>query len=140
MKIVDANVLLYAVNTDSSHHNVARRWLTEALQGIETIAMPWLSLLAFVRVSTNPRIFASPLSANQAMDLVQGWLDVPHVIALEPTQRHVGVLSGLLGRAGTAGNLTNDAHLAALAVEHGAAIVSFDRDFGRFDVPVVIPA
>ena len=139
MKIVDANVLLYSVNSSSTQHAPARRWLSSALAGSEAIGFPWVSLLAFVRLSTNPRVFGSPLSIASAFDLVDSWLAQPPATIVAPTARHPAVLRGLLEQAGTASNLTTDAHLAALAVEHGADVVTFDRDFARFAVRVHRP-
>ena len=139
MKIVDANVLLYAVNADSAHHDRAKRWLHGALIGNEAIGFPWVSLLAFVRVSTNPRIFVSPLSVSAAFDVIDSWLGQPPSTVPAPTTRHAAVLRGLLEEAGAAGNLTADAHVAALAIEHSADVVTFDRDFARFAVRVHIP-
>jgi len=139
MKIVDANVLLYAVNADSAHHDSAQRWLTSSLGGNEALGFPWVSLLAFVRVSTNPRIFASPLLISAAFDLVDSWLGQPPSTVPAPTARHAALLRGLLEQTGAAGNLTTDAHLAALAIEHSADVVTFDRDFARFAVRVHIP-
>lgn len=138
MKVVDANVLLYSVNAHAAHHRRAREWLTTALASNETIGLPWVSLLAFVRVSTNPRIFDRALTSTQALDAVEAWLGSRVVVPVEPTARHAHVLRGLLEHAGTAGNLTTDAHIAALGVEHGAEIVTFDRDFLRFDVKCVL--
>jgi toxin-antitoxin system PIN domain toxin len=139
VKVVDANVLLYAVSERSVHHGAAKRWLADALSGTEAVALPWLSLLGFIRVATNGRVFPHPLTVEQAMATVETWLSAPCAITLEPSPRHLSVLSGLLTAAGTAGNLTSDAHLSALALEHAAEIVTFDRDFGRFDVRVVVP-
>ena len=132
MRIVDANVLIYAVNSSAEHHRSARRWLDDALSSREPVAFSWTVLLAFIRITTHPAIFASPLSALEAMAVVRAWLDQPVSVIVEPTPRHVDVLAGLLAEAGTAANLVNDAHLAALAVEHDAVLVSFDSDFGRF--------
>ena len=140
MKIVDANVLLYATNSSSAQHSIAHRWLINALTGSEAIGFPWVSLLAFVRVSTNPRVFRSPLHVASAFDLVESWLAQPPATVVAPTARHSAVLRGLLEEAGTAANLTTDAHLAALAVEHGAEVVTFDRDFERFAVKVYRPS
>jgi toxin-antitoxin system PIN domain toxin len=139
MKIVDANVLLYATNSRSAQHVIAHRWLVSALAGTEAIGFPWISLLAFVRLSTNPRVFDSPLSIASAFDLVDSWLAQPPATVVEPTARHATVLHGLLEQAGTAANLTTDAHLAALAVEHSAEVATFDRDFARFAVRVYRP-
>jgi hypothetical protein len=139
MKIVDANVLLYAVNADSAHHDSARRWLTSSLSGNEAIGFPWASLQAFVRVSTNPRILASPLPISTAFDLIDSWLGQPPSTVPAPTARHAALLRGLLEQTGAGGNLTTDAHLAALAIEHSADVVTFDRDFARFAVRVRVP-
>lgn len=140
MKVVDTNVLIYAVNAGSVHHEACRSWLVEALGGPEGVGLPWVSLLGFIRISTNPRVFERPLSSAQATGLVQTWLAQPCAVPLEPTARHAGVLAGLLGQAGTAGNLTTDAHIAALALEHDAEVVTMDRDFARFGVRVIVPA
>jgi toxin-antitoxin system PIN domain toxin len=130
--VVDANVLLYAVDRASAHHERSLAWLETALAGTETVALAWVVLLAFVRIATSAVVFPTPMSAEQALDQVEAWLNAPAAIVAQPTPRHVGLLRGLLRDTGTAGNLTTDAHLAALALEHGADIVSFDRDFGRF--------
>jgi uncharacterized protein len=140
VKVVDANVLLYAVNRQSIEHEAAHRWLTSALSGNEVVGLPWVSLLAFIRLSTSRRIFESPLAAADAMTVVESWLGQPAAVTVEPTTRHSSVLRGLLERAGTAGNLTTDAYLAALAIEHGATVVTFDRDFERFDIRLHLPA
>jgi uncharacterized protein len=133
MKVVDANVLLYAVNSDSPRHDEARGWLDGALAGGETVGFTWIALLAFLRISTHPSIFPNPLSPDTACDIVEAWLTQPTATVVEPTARHLGVLRGLLSATGSAGNLVNDAHLAALAIEHGADITSYDTDFQRFD-------
>jgi uncharacterized protein len=132
VRIVDANVLIYAVNGSAEHHHSAQQWLDDALNGREPVAFSWTVLLAFIRITTHPAIFASPLSAQEAVAVVRAWLAEPLSVIVEPTPRHVDVLAGLLAEAGTAANLVNDAHLAALALEHDAVLVSFDSDFGRF--------
>lgn len=132
MKLVDTNVLLYAVDEGSPHHAVARRWLEEQLSSAETFAFSWAVLLAFVRLATNPRIFESPLSTEAAFDLVDSWLAQPATTVVHPLDRHHQLLRELLAPLGTAGNLTSDAHLAALAIEHGAELCSADSDFMRF--------
>lgn len=132
MIVPDANVLLYAVDEESFAHEAARGWLEEALSGTETVGLAWLVLLAFVRIGTNPRVFAEPLSPEEALDYLDDWLGRSNVAALEPSADHAVVLRRLVLRAGTAGNLTSDAHLAALAIGHQATLCSFDGDFGRF--------
>lgn len=132
MKIVDANVLLYAVNSASEHHAVSRRWLDGALSGGDTVGLAWVPLLAFVRLTTKVGLFPSPLAPDDAMRQVAEWLGAPGAQLVAPTARHADVLAGLLARTGTGGNLVNDAHLAALAVEHRGTVVSYDSDFSRF--------
>ncbi|WP_154759656.1 type II toxin-antitoxin system VapC family toxin [Amycolatopsis pithecellobii] len=131
--LVDANVLLYAVNKDAPNHEAARSWLDRALSVGGSVGFTWVVLLAFLRISTHPNIFRNPLPSNLAFETVEQWLDQPGAVVLQPTPRHLGVLRGLLRSIGTAGNLVNDAHLAAIAVEHGADVMSFDADFTRFD-------
>jgi uncharacterized protein len=132
VKLVDANLLLYAVNEDAPLHGAAVTWLDPALAGREAVGFGWAVVLAFVRLSTHPGLFPNPLTPEQAFDVVESWLAQPASIVVDPTARHLGVLRGLLTQLGTAANLVSDAHLAALAVEHGAEIVSFDADFARF--------
>ena len=132
MKLVDANVLLYSVNEDAPRHQAARRWLDAALSGNETVGFAWIVLLAFLRLSTNPVVFPSPLATAEAVGVIRGWLSAPTASVVQPSARHVDILAGLLSAFGTAANLVNDAHLAALAVEHAAEIATFDSDFGRF--------
>jgi toxin-antitoxin system PIN domain toxin len=130
--IVDANVLLYTVDETSAQHHGARRWLEAALAGTESIGFAWVVLLAFVRIASNPSIYPHPLSTDAAMGQVEAWLKAPAAVVVHPTQRHAGLLRGVLTDSGTAGNRTTDAHLATLALEHRADLVSYDRDFARF--------
>ena len=133
MKLVDANVLLYAVNRDARHHETSRTWLDGALSGDATVAFAWVALLAFVRLSTKVGLFPSPLSTEGALERVHAWTTAAPAVIVEPTPDHTTVLRRLLGGVGAGGNLVNDAHLAALAVEHRCAVVSYDNDFSRFD-------
>ena len=132
MLVVDGNVLLYAVNEASAHHRRARIWLDAALNGPEAVGFSWTVLLAFLRLSTHPRVFPQPLAISDAVAVVREWLAQTGAVAVHPTQRHVDVLGGLLAESGGFGNLVNDAHLAALAIEHDALLISFDTDFARF--------
>ena len=132
MKIVDANLLLYATDTLAPRHLKARGWLERQLSGDETIAFAWVVLLAFVRLATNPRVFERALSMDRAVDIVDSWLAQPCSVIVHPGDRHLAMVRGLLDPLGTAGNLVNDAHLAALALEHGAELYSCDADFSRF--------
>ena len=132
MILVDANLLIYAVDADSSHHAVARRWLETALSGPGWVGLPWIVVLAFVRVTTRSGILRRPLRVEQAIGYVDEWLAQPCVRLVTPGDRHWSILRGLLEGCGTAGNLTSDAHLAALAIEHGCVIASTDNDFKRF--------
>jgi toxin-antitoxin system PIN domain toxin len=132
MQVVDANVLLYAVNERAAHHQAAKRWLDSALAGRETVAFTWNVLLAFVRLSTHPRVFPTPLEPGDALEIVEVWLGQPTAVVVEPGDRHLRVLASLLAEVGVGGNLVGDAHLAAIAIERGAEVVSFDTDFARF--------
>jgi uncharacterized protein len=132
VKLVDANVLLYAVNEDAAHHRAAKRWLDDALAGGTTVAWSWVVVLAFLRISTRSGIFPRPLPVATAVELVRGWLAAPTSVVVEPGVQHLDVLAALLEDGGTGGHLVSDAHLAALAIEHRAAVVTFDRDFVRF--------
>lgn len=133
MLLVDANVLVYAVNDRARDHELARSWLADALSGGEGVGFAWAALLAFLRLTTHPAILERPLPLTRSAEVVERWLSAPPALIVEPTRRHLAILRGLLERSGTAGNLVGDAHLAALALEHGATVVSFDRDFARFE-------
>jgi|CXWL01.1.fsa_nt_gi toxin-antitoxin system PIN domain toxin len=130
--LVDANILLYAVDETSPFHPRAKTWLDEMLSGPRRIALPWQSLTAFVRISTNPRAVAEPLSPVDAWGFVEGWLDVPTVWTPTPSIGHREILGGLVTSLDLRGNLVADAVLAALCVEHGLTMVSADSDFARF--------
>jgi uncharacterized protein len=133
VKLPDLNLLLYAIDEGSPKHARARTWLAETLSGTEVVGLAWLVLLGFVRLSTNPVVFQRPLSSDEALDYVDGWLAQPCATVVTPTERHPTLLRELLNPLGTAGNLTSDAHLAALAIEHGAELCSSDADFSRFE-------
>ena len=130
--IVDANVLLYAVDSASAHHEGALGWLDTSLAGAEAVGFAWVVVLAFVRIATNRSYFPAPMTVDDALTQVDAWLDAPAAVVLHPTARHASLLGALLREVGTAGNLSTDAHLAALAIEHRAEVVSYDRDFARF--------
>jgi toxin-antitoxin system PIN domain toxin len=132
VKLPDLNLLLYAIDESAAPHAKARDWLEDALSGSDTVAFAWSVLLGFVRIATSPVAFETPLAADEALDYVEGWLAQPVAEVVHPTPRHPAILRELLEPLGTAGNLTTDAHLAALAIEHGAELCSADRDFGRF--------
>lgn len=133
MKVVDANVLLYAVNSDARHHEASRRWLDGVLSGEATVGFSWLALLAFTRLATKVGLFPSPLSVEAAFDRIDAWLAAPPAVLLHPTKDHAGIVRRLLEPTGSGANLVNDAHLAALAIEHKGVVMSYDNDFERFE-------
>jgi toxin-antitoxin system PIN domain toxin len=132
MKLLDANLLLYAVNKDAPLHAKAKAWLETTLSGRETVAFSWNVILAFVRLTTRPGLFRNALFPERTFDLVAAWLDQPSATVVNPGPRHLAILCGLLTSLGTGGNLTSDAHLAALAIEQNAELCSCDADFARF--------
>ena len=132
MRTPDVNVLLYAEDAASVSHEVARKWLERSLSAAEPTGFTWLSLVGFLRIGTNPDIYPQPLSPREALDVMDGWLDHPHTVVLGPGDAHRRILRRLIESTGTAGNLTTDAHLAAIAIAHGATLASFDADFHRF--------
>lgn len=133
MKLPDVNLLLYTTDESSPHCERARAWLERALSGTEEVGFAWLALLGFVRVSTNPAAFTNALSPAGAFEFVESWLAQPIARVVHPTHQHTATLRRLLEPLGTGGNLTSDAHLAALAIEHGAELCSHDTDFARFE-------
>lgn len=132
MKLPDTNVLLDAVNEDAPRHEIARDWFNGVLSNAEPVGFAWLGLLGFLRIVTKPAIFPRPLKPAGALDLVEDWLARPQATVLQPGDRHPSLLRELIEKAGTAGDLTSDAHLAAIAIEHGARLATFDTDFYRF--------
>ena len=132
MKVVDLNVLLYAINEDAPEHAGARRWWESALNGEEQVGLAWTVVLGFLRLTTRGGILPRPLTPTQALDTVQEWIDRPIVALLHPGDSHWSRFRTLVESLGLAGNLTTDAHLAALAIEYDATLYSTDRDFKRF--------
>ena len=132
MILVDANLLIYAVNRDAPQHRTARRWFEQAVSGHEPVGLPWVCLLAFLRITTRPGILANPLTVDQAVGYVESWLKQPFVEAVAPGPGHWPILRQLLHATGTAGNLTSDLHLAAMAIERSASVCSADQDYQRF--------
>lgn len=130
--LLDANLLLYAVNRSSAQHEAAAAWLTEQLNGARRVGLPWQSLSAFLRIATHPRAFASPLPPATAWQRVADWLAAPTAWQPEPGPRHADILGELIARHDVRGNLVPDAQLAALAIEHGLEVCSTDTDFARF--------
>ncbi len=132
MILVDANLLIYAVDKDAPLHSVARSWWEATLSGTETVGLSWIVLLAFLRLTTRPNVFPKPLRIEVAFKIVDSWLAQPSVTLVHPGPRHAQLLRDLLLPSGAGGNLTSDAHLAALALAHGAELCSSDYDFARF--------
>ena len=132
MTALDANVLLYAYNADAPQHSAIVRWLKDLLASKEVIALPWVTIWAFVRICTNPRIWERPRSAEEAFGIVDEWIGQPGVVLLQAGPRHRELLGSLVSEHQAAGPLVTDAVLAALAIENGAALASTDQDFSRF--------
>lgn len=130
--IVDANLLLYARNSASDRHAAARAWLEGVLNGPRRVGLPWQTLTAFLRISTHPRVFPTPLTADEAAGQVEEWLAAPAAWVPVTTSRHPEVLLPMVRGQRITGALVSDAHLAALALEHGTGIWSTDSDFARF--------
>ncbi len=132
MILVDANLLLHAYNPRSADHDRSRAWLEQALSGTALVRFAWVTLWAFIRIATSPRVFEQPLTLAEADEIVSSWLAQPMVGVLEPADRHWPLLQRLLAEGQAAGPLAMDAALAAIAVEHGATLYTTDRDFSRF--------
>jgi uncharacterized protein len=130
--LIDANVLLYAVDSTSPFHPRASAWLEDALNGPRRVGIPWQSLHAFVRIATNPRALANPMDAVEAWRQVEDWLDAPATWIPLPGRTHRQVLGRLIGELDLRANLISDAVLASMCIEHGLTIVSADSDFARF--------
>lgn len=132
MILVDANLLLYAYQPRAAQHEASSQWLETSLNGPDFVRFAWLTLWAFVRIATNPRVFERPLSGAEAQAAVASWLAQPTVGILEPGERHWAILCELMREGQTTGPLVMDAVIAALAIEHGATLCTTDRDFARF--------
>ena len=132
MILVDANLLLYAEDSLSEHHERARTWWDAQLSGSAPVGLTWPVLTAFVRIGTNARLHQRPLTLNEAVARVQSWLDQPCVRLLHPTEQRWAIFRKMLRAGNATGNLVSDAHLAALAVEHDCVLHSTDTDFARF--------
>ncbi len=132
MILVDVNLLLYATVATTPEHAVARPWFNSCLNGTAAVGLPWSSLLGFVRIVSNRRVYSEPVSVAEAWSEVERWLDCPPVWIPQPTDRHREILRPLLLEPTLRANLVSDAHLAALAIEHGLTLCSTDADFARF--------
>jgi len=130
--LVDANILLYAEDSLQSRHQQARAWWDDQLSGSGVVCLCWTVVSAFIRIGTNPRVFETPLSLEQALGRVQSWMDQPCTRIVRPTERHWTVFQEMLREGQAVANLVTDAHLAALAIEHGCELASTDADFARF--------
>jgi toxin-antitoxin system PIN domain toxin len=133
MIVPDINLLVYAYHADDPRHAAARKWWEDLLNHSEPVGLSWMAVSGFLRLMTHPRVLAEPMSVARATQHVRSWLDAPPVLVLSPGTRFAGIFLGYLDTLGSAGNLTTDAHLAALAVEHQAELHSCDLDFARFD-------
>jgi len=132
MKIVDINLLIYAINKDTPHPSKAKKWLEDSLSSDEPFGFAWIVILGFLRIVTNGRIMPRPLVPDVALETVDDWLQQPPSTNIVPSLQHWSIFKEILMPLGTAANLTSDAHLAALAIEYGARLYSSDNDFSRF--------
>jgi len=130
--VPDINVLIHAYNLDSPRHGAARAWWERTLAGPRPVGIAWAAVLSFVRIMTHRGILRNPMTVHDAVRRVRAWLNHPRVQVLTPAEQHGDILFGLLEHVGTAGNLSTDAHLAALAIEYQAELASTDNDFARF--------
>jgi toxin-antitoxin system PIN domain toxin len=130
--LVDANILLHAYHPRSEHHESCRLWIEENFSGPSPVGLPWITIWAFLRISTNPRAFEKPLTMKEAEAITSSWFDAPAVRVIGPGERYWEILSTLLLEAQVFGPLVTDAALAALAIENGGSVCTTDRDFDRF--------
>lgn len=138
MILIDANILLYAYDAASLDHHAAREWLEKTLSSNDPVGLAWVTLLAFMRISTNTRAHKDPFTIAEAISIVSQWLDRPMVAIVHPGERHFEILKEMLTEGQAPGRMVTDAHLAALAIEHGATLCTTDRDFTRFPGPRVL--
>jgi len=132
MVILDANILLYGYDAESPHHQVTRHWLEELLAGPEWVGIPWLSLWAFIRISTNPRLGKRAVAAHRLFEIAGELIALPKIMIVQPGPRHLEILEAIVKENQISGPLLTDAVLAAFAMEHGAMLASTDRGFARF--------
>lgn len=132
MVLVDVNLLINATMSRMPEHGRAKKWLDEILRSEETVGLPWMVIVGFVRITTNPRAMTNPFTLPEALAQVDDWLALPGVVVVHPTGEHARHFAGQCLAAGATGNLVSDAHLAALAIEHGCELASNDADYGRF--------
>ena len=132
MRIVDANILIYAYDSGSPNHHVCRMWLDAHLNGRRKVGLPWSSLLAFARIVSNPRIYTTPVSVSKAWDQVIEWLNLEPVFIPRPATDHKNILGHIINSSSITANDLPDAHLAALAIENGLILCSTDSDFAKY--------
>ena len=132
MILPDINLLVYAYDPRSRHHAQARHWWEDQLNGSQMIGLAWVGVLGFIRILTNRRMYENPYTPSEILDIVRSWLEQPQVKIVHPSDQHFTLLANLIEQIGTAGNLTTDAHLAALAIERGLILQTTDADFARF--------
>ena len=132
MTLLDVNILLYAYNADAPQHRAAAAWLDALFKGPDLIGLPWSTLWAFLRISTDRRAWSTPKSSREVFEILHGWLSQPNVVMVRPGPRHLEIVESLVKEQQASGPLVSDAVLAALSLENGAALAPTDRDFGRF--------
>jgi uncharacterized protein len=132
MIVLDLNLYLYAINRDAPQYKKAHLFLEKVFSSNEQIGIPWIVILGFLRISTNPRLLPNPLTPEKAISVMEAWLHLRNICILHPSEEHWNIFVEILRPLGLAGNLTSDAHLAALCIEHGAKLFSSDNDFNRF--------
>lgn len=137
MLVLDTNVLLYLSDESSAPHTSTITFVTDAIERREVIGIPWICAIGFVRIATNRKVFTKPLTYSRAIDFLKGWFSLPGVVPVEPGPQHLDLLSKIM--TGRRECDATDAHIAAIAQERGATVVTFDRDFARFEVPVARP-